>query len=89
LRLQGDLLLALSPAKISEAERSFQRALEIARKHGALMSELRVAVSLARLWAHTDKADQGRQLLAEVYARFTEGFETRDLIEARELLGMD
>jgi hypothetical protein len=42
---------------------------------------------LARLWRQTGKVDQGQRLLSEAYAKFTEGFTTPDLIEARELLG--
>jgi predicted ATPase len=48
--------------------------------------ELRVAVSLARLWRQRGASDRARALLAPVYEWFTEGFETADLIEARTLL---
>jgi hypothetical protein len=48
--------------------------------------ELRAAMSLARLWRDQGKVQQARELLAPVYAWFTEGFDTRDLKEARALL---
>jgi predicted ATPase len=44
--------------------------------------ELRVAMSMARLWRDQGKRDEGRELLAPVYGWFTEGFDTRDLKEA-------
>ena len=86
LRLKGDLLLELSPAKAAEAEPWFQQALEVARELQARMLELRAAISLSRLWLDQDKAEQGRQILSEAYARFTKGFTTADLIEAKDLL---
>ena len=48
--------------------------------------ELRAAMSLARLWRDQEKPQQARELLAPVYGWFTEGFDTRDLKEARALL---
>jgi predicted ATPase len=48
--------------------------------------ELRAAMSLARLWRDQGKVQQARELLAPVYGWFTEGFETRDLKEAKALL---
>jgi predicted ATPase len=48
--------------------------------------ELRAATSLARLWGDQGKRDEARELLAPVYGWFTEGFDTRDLKEARTLL---
>jgi predicted ATPase/DNA-binding winged helix-turn-helix (wHTH) protein len=68
-----------------EAEACFQRALAIARRQGAKSLELRAAVSLSRLWQH-DKRGEARQLLADVYGWFAEGFETADLQEAKGLL---
>jgi hypothetical protein len=53
---------------------------------GALLLKLRAATSLARLWRHQGKRDEARDLLAPVYGWFTEGFDTRDLKEARALL---
>jgi hypothetical protein len=85
-QLRGDLLLALSPDHLSEAEAWYQQALEIAREMGAKTMALQAATRLTHLWSNTDKAEKGRQLLSEIYATFTEGFGTPDLIEARELL---
>jgi predicted ATPase len=50
------------------------------------MLELRAATSLARLWQNTGNREQGRRLLGEAYAKFTEGFATPDLLEAADLL---
>ena len=63
-----------------------ERALPIARKQQAKSWELRVAVSMARLWRDQGKRDKARDLLAPVYNWFTEGFDTRDLKEAKALL---
>ena len=68
------------------AEACFQRALDIARHQQAKSLELRAATSLARLWQQQGKRDDARQLLAEVYGWFTEGFDTADLQEAKALL---
>jgi predicted ATPase len=69
-----------------EAEACFQRALDIARRQGAKSLELRAAMSRYRLWNQRGNGAEARQRLAEVYAWFTEGFETVDLREARGLL---
>jgi adenylate cyclase len=42
-------------------------------------------MSLCRLWQRQDKSANGRRLLADVYAWFTEGFDTADLVEAAAL----
>jgi predicted ATPase len=60
--------------------------LEIARRQAAKTFELRAATSLARLWQRQGKRDAARDLLLPVYEWFTEGFDTKDLIEARTLL---
>jgi predicted ATPase/class 3 adenylate cyclase len=85
-RLKGELLLARSIENQVEAEACFHEALEIARRQQAKSLELRAAMSLSRLWQHQGKTEQARQLLAEVYAWFTEGFDTADLKEAKALL---
>jgi predicted ATPase len=64
----------------------YHRALAIAREQGARSFELRAATSLARLWRDQGKRAEARDLLAPVYAWFTEGFDTRDLVEAKALL---
>ena len=70
----------------SEAEECFWRAIEIARRQQAKSLELRAAMSLARLWQSQDKSAEAHQLLAEIYHWFTEGFDTKDLQEAKALL---
>jgi predicted ATPase len=79
----------LGPKKdTAEAQRYFERALAVARSQQAKSWELRAAMSLARLWRDQGKVQQARELLAPVYGWFTEGFDTRDLKEAKELLGV-
>ncbi len=86
-RLMGDLRLQLGePDAASEAELSYHRAIEVARRQGARAWELRAAISLARLWRSRSRIAEGRELLRSVYAGFTEGFDTRDLRVARDLL---
>ena len=85
-RLQGALLLQQSPDNHTEAHACFQHALDLARAQQARSLELRAATSLARLWQQQGKRHEARQLLAEVYNWFTEGFDTADLQEARALL---
>ena len=68
------------------AEGCFHKAIEIARQQSAKSLELRAVMSLSRLWQQQDKKEQARQLLAEIYGWFTEGFDTKDLQEAKVLL---
>ena len=70
----------------AEAEACFQRAIKVARSQGAKALELRVVMSLSRLWRYQGKTTEARQLLAETYSWFTEGFDTQDLREANTLL---
>ena len=85
-RLQGVLQLALSMDNQAEVETCFWQALDIARRQQAKSPELRATMSLSRLWQRQGKRDAARQLLAEVYDWFTEGFDTADLQEAKALL---
>jgi TOMM system kinase/cyclase fusion protein len=85
-RLQGDLLLHQTVPDAQHAEACFCQALATARRQQAKALELRAAMSLARLWQRQGKHAEARQTLAEVYAWFTEGFDTADLREARALL---
>jgi class 3 adenylate cyclase/tetratricopeptide (TPR) repeat protein len=84
-RLKGDLL-RLGGAPPAEVEEPLQRSLEIARQQSARSFELRSAMSLARLRAEQGRREEARRLLGEVYGTFTEGFDTPDLIAAREQL---
>jgi predicted ATPase len=63
-----------------------QQALDVARRQEARSLELRAAISLSRLWHQQGKQKEAHDLLAEVYAWFTEGFDTADLQEAKALL---
>ena len=69
-----------------EAEACFLQAIDIARRQQAKSLELRAVTSLARLWQRQDKREEARQMLAEIYGWFTEGFDTADLQEAKVLL---
>jgi len=69
-----------------EAEGCFHRAIDIARRQQAKSWELRAVTSLARLWQQQGKAKEAHEMLAEIYGWFTEGFDTKDLQEAKALL---
>jgi predicted ATPase len=86
-RLRGVLLLRQTGTPQAEAEAWLQRALDVARRQEARSLELRAAMSLARLWQQQGKRAEARELLAPIYAWFTEGFDTADLREAKALLG--
>ncbi|NOT55279.1 MAG: tetratricopeptide repeat protein, partial [Deltaproteobacteria bacterium] len=77
----------VSQAVVQEAEACFHKAIEIAQRQQAKSLELRAATSLARLWQQQGKTEEARQLLAEIYGWFTEGFDTNDLQAAQALLG--
>ena len=85
-RLKGQLLLRRDQSNAGEAQRSFQRAIEIARKQSAKSWELRATTSLARLLDKHGNRDDARAMLAEIYGWFTEGFDTADLKDAKSLL---
>ena len=70
----------------TEAETCFHKTLEISRRQGAKSFELRAAMSLSRLWTRQGKREQPKKLLTGIYDWFTEGFDTRDLREAKALL---
>jgi predicted ATPase/DNA-binding winged helix-turn-helix (wHTH) protein len=87
LRAKGEIILKNDAADASRAaETLFRRSLEIARRQDALSWELRAATSLARLRRRQGRIQQAHNVLASVYARFTEGFATADLVTARTLL---
>jgi predicted ATPase len=101
-RLKGELLLAQTTDKsrtktrskakinrrpaVAEAETYFQNSISIAREQKAKSWELRSATSLARLYQQENKLEEARNVLAQVYHSFTEGFDTTDLREAKALL---
>jgi predicted ATPase len=84
--IRGQILLKRDPADPTPAEKTFLTALAVARQQQAKSWELRAAMSLAGLWCDQDKVQQARELLTPVYGWFTEGFDTRDLKEAKALL---
>ena len=84
-RLAGDLILATGGAP-DEAAARYQQALDIARAQEAKSLELRAATSLARMWRDQGKRAEARDLLAPLYAWFTEGLDTGDLKDAKALL---
>ena len=85
-RVAGEVALKSPERDASKAEAYFEQALAVARQQQAKSWELRAAMSLARLWRGQGKKQQARELLAPVYSWFTEGFDTRDLKEAKALL---
>jgi len=90
-RLRGELMLAQSSvqslaSRVKEAEKCFLKAIEVARKQQAKSLELRAAMSLACLWQQQGKKTEAHKLLSDVYNWFTEGFDTKDLQEAKALL---
>jgi hypothetical protein len=87
LRVKGETLLSRGGSgAAAEAEGHFRRALDLARQQAALSWELRAATSLARLWRDQAQSKAANELLAAVYDRFTEGFETADLRTAKSLI---
>jgi len=85
-RVAGEIALKSPEPDVEKAETYFERALAVARQQQTKSWELRAAMSMARLWRSQGKPQQARELLAPVYGWFTEGFDTRDLKEAKALL---
>jgi predicted ATPase len=85
-RIAGEIALKLPEPDAAKAQAYFQRALAVARAQQAKSWELRAAMSMARLWRDQGKRNEAHDLLAPVYGWFTEGFDTRDLKEAKTLL---
>jgi predicted ATPase len=85
-RVAGEIALKLPEPDAAKAQTHLERALAVAQQQQAKSWELRASMSLARLWRDQGKVQQARDLLAPVYGWFTEGFDTRDLKEAKVLL---
>jgi class 3 adenylate cyclase/predicted ATPase len=85
-RVAGEIALESPEPDALKAEAYFERARAVARAQQAKSWELRAAMSLARLWRDQGKRDEAHDLLAPIYGWFTEGFDTRDLKEAKALL---
>ena len=87
LRIKAELTLSAGGADATAAaERHFQHALEWTRRQAILSMELRCATGLARLWQREGRPGPARDLVAPVYERFTEGFDTAELRSAKKLL---
>jgi predicted ATPase len=89
-RLRGELTLQTKapglPTTVEEAEGCFHKAVGIARQQQAKSLELRAVMSLSRLWRQQGKRKEAHRLLSVIYGWFTEGFDTKDLQEAKALL---
>jgi len=85
-RIAGEIALKSPQPDIAKVEACFERALAVARQQQAKSWELRAAMSMARVWRDQGKRQQARELVAPIYNWFTEGFDTRDLKEAKALL---
>ncbi len=80
------LLIRGAPGTDPELQSLLEQALAVAKSQHAKALELRAAKSLAALWVNQGRRAEALSLLAPIYASFTEGFETRDLTEAKDLL---
>ena len=85
-RIAGEIALQSPDRDARKAEAYFEHALAVARKQQAKSWELRAATSRARLWRDQGRLSEARDLVAAVYAWFTEGFDTLDLQQAKALL---
>jgi class 3 adenylate cyclase/predicted ATPase len=85
-RIAGEIALRSPDLDAAKGKAYFERALGVAYEQQAKSWELRAAMSMARLWRDQGKPQQARDLLAPIYGWFTEGFDTRDLKEAKALL---
>jgi predicted ATPase len=96
-RIKGEALLSIhtsqngsdnaeDPGLQSQAEACFREAIQVARRQSAKAFELRAAMGLAKLWNRQGRRQEARDVLAEIYGRFTEGFDTVDLKDAKALL---
>jgi predicted ATPase len=86
LRIKAQRITREYSSDFVPAQQLLQRSLAIARRQGALSWELRTSICLARLWQSQGRMLQAHELLRTAMAQFTEGFETRDFFEARQLL---
>ena len=83
-RQRAQILLALDPSKLREAESHLQKSIEVARGQSAKSLELRAATNLAELWRTQGRPDEARALLEPICHWFNEGAETADLRQARD-----
>src|SRR5262249_27065199 len=85
-RLKAELLLQTKSTNTEQVESWLRRAIQVARNQTAKSLELRATTSLARLLRDTNRRDEARAILTDVYNWFTEGFDTADLKDAKALL---
>jgi tetratricopeptide (TPR) repeat protein len=83
-RIRGEIHILIG--ELDRAEENFHTAIKLSKTQQARFWELRATTSLARLWQEQGKTRQAKKVLVEIYGWFTEGFETRDLLEAKALL---
>ena len=83
-RQRAQILLALDPSKLREAESHLQKSIEVARGQSAKSLELRATTNLAELWRTQGRPDEARALLEPICHWFNEGAETADLKQARD-----
>ena len=83
LRVKGEILTSMSQ---QDGEACLLESLQLARERGLLSLELRTGISLARLWADRAQRNKALELLDPIFNRFSEGFQTRDLVAAANLL---
>jgi predicted ATPase len=86
MRLSGEVALRAPAPDIDAVESTLLDAHKVAKGQGARALELRTATSLARLWQQQGKKTEACELLSEIYNWFTEGFDTKDLLDAKALL---
>jgi predicted ATPase len=86
LRVKGEILSSLSADDSARGEAYLLQSLELARQLGLLSFELRSSISLARLWSDRGEIKRALEVLDPTFHRFSEGFRTRDVVEAANLL---
>jgi predicted ATPase len=85
-RRRGELFFKAAVPDLAAAEAQYLQAIDIARSQSAKLWELRAAVSLARMWCDRGRTTKAHRLLSPIFAWFTEGFNTADLMNAKEAL---
>jgi predicted ATPase len=84
--MRDEILIEGELAAASEAAACFHESIKIAQQQEAKAYELRARMTLSRLYQHQNKQQEARNVLAQIYDSFTEGFDTPDLLEAKALL---
>jgi predicted ATPase len=84
LRVKGEILMAYSD--VNEGEDHLRQSLKFAQARGLLSYQLRTGISLAKIWAKQERKGEALELLGSIYDKFAEGFGTKDLVCASDLL---